>query len=121
MANSNLHDIPRRVPFGVELWDRHDPVHFLGHRSAFKLRDRNTAFDATVANYHDQRFTLRNRILLIQDRAPKVGAATGVRSGSHRRPERPPKFPTLGFMNTQTVAVSPFSNGNRKVSSLDSL
>jgi hypothetical protein len=51
LANPNLHDIPARLPFRVELWDRH----------AQHIR-------WVIA------FTLRNGILVIREHVPKLKA-----------------------------------------------
>lgn len=40
LANPNLHDIPRNLPFRVEMWDRTDPAHPLGRCRVGKCRYR---------------------------------------------------------------------------------
>jgi hypothetical protein len=57
LANPNLHDIPRNLPFRVEMWDQSDQHIRWGERSGL---------DAAIANYPEQRFTLRNGILVIR-------------------------------------------------------
>ncbi|MGH6673787.1 MAG: hypothetical protein ACRECV_17705 [Xanthobacteraceae bacterium] len=70
LANPNLHDIPTRFPFRVELWDRND-LHIrwvIAASSSVAIGD--AALDAAIANYPDQRFTLRNGILVIREHVP---------------------------------------------------
>ena len=65
LANPNLHDIPRNLPFRVEMWDQSDQVRWMMAASASVAIGR-AAMDAAIANYPDQRFTLRNGILVIR-------------------------------------------------------
>jgi Resolvase, N terminal domain len=59
-----LHDIPRNLPFRVEMWDRADQhVRWVIAPSA-SVAVRHAAMDAAIANYPGQRFTLRNGILV---------------------------------------------------------
>jgi hypothetical protein len=55
LANPNLHDIPRNLPFRVELWDRAD--------QHLRL--------VIAANFPGERFTLRNGILVIRGHEPE--------------------------------------------------
>lgn len=67
LANPNLHDIPRNLPFRVEMWDRSDQrVRWVIAASA-SVAIGHAALDAAIANYPDQRFTLRNGILVIRE------------------------------------------------------
>jgi hypothetical protein len=66
LANPNLHDIPRNLPFRVEMWDGSDQhVRWVIAASA-SVAVGHAAMDAAIANYPDQRFTLRNGILVIR-------------------------------------------------------
>ena len=64
--NPNLHDIPRNLPFRVEMWDQSDQhVRWVISASA-SVAIGHAALDAAIANYPGQRFTLRNGILVIR-------------------------------------------------------
>ena len=66
LANPNLHDIPRNLPFRVEMWDQSDQhIRWVIAASA-SVAVGHAALDAAIANYPDQRFTLRNGILVIR-------------------------------------------------------
>ena len=66
LANPNLHDIPRNLPFRVETWDQSDQrVRWMIAASA-SVAIGHAAMDAAVANYPDQRFTLRNGIPVVR-------------------------------------------------------
>jgi hypothetical protein len=66
LANPNLHDIPRNLPFRVEMWDRSDQhVRWVVSASA-SVAIAHAAMDAAIANYPEQRLTLRNGILVIR-------------------------------------------------------
>ena len=66
LANPNLHDIPRNLPFRVEMWDQSDQhIRWVIAASA-GVAVGHAALDAAIANYPDQRFTLRNGILVIR-------------------------------------------------------
>jgi hypothetical protein len=61
-----LHDIPRNLPFRVEMWDRSDQhIRWVIAASASVVVG-HAALDAAIANYPDQRFTLRNGTLVIR-------------------------------------------------------
>jgi hypothetical protein len=71
LANPNLHDIPTRLPFRVEMWDQTDQqVRWVIAASA-SVAVGHAALDAAVAAYPGQRFTLRNGILVIREHVPK--------------------------------------------------
>ena len=66
LANPNLHDIPRNLPFRVEMCDQSDQhVRWMISASA-SVAIGHAALDAAIANYPGQRFTLRNGILIIR-------------------------------------------------------
>jgi hypothetical protein len=71
LANPTLHDIPTRLPFRVELWDRHDQHVRWVIAAASSVAVGHAALDAAVASYPDQRFTLRNGIQVIREHVPK--------------------------------------------------
>jgi len=64
--NPNLHDIPTSVPFRVELWDRSDQHIRWVIAASSSVAIGHAALDAVIASYPDQRFTLRNGILVIR-------------------------------------------------------
>ena len=70
LANPNLHDIPTNLPFRVELWDRHDQHIRWVIAASSSVAIGHAALDAAIANYPDQRFTLRNGILVIRKHDP---------------------------------------------------
>jgi len=70
LANPNLHDIPTNLPFRVELWDRHDQHIRWVISASSSVAIGHAALDAAIANYPDQRFTLRNGILVIRQHDP---------------------------------------------------
>ncbi len=72
LANPNLRDIPVRLPFRVELWDRHDQHIRWVIAAASSVAVGHAALDAAIASYPDQRFTLRNGIQVIREHVPKL-------------------------------------------------
>jgi hypothetical protein len=70
LANPNLHDISTRLPFRVELWDRSDQHIRWVVAASSSVAIGHAALDAAIANYPDQRFTLRNGILVIRQHPP---------------------------------------------------
>ncbi len=73
LANPNLHDIPTNLPFRVELWDRNNQHIRWVIAASSSVAIGQAALDAAIANYPDQRFTLRNGILVIRQHAPELG------------------------------------------------
>lgn len=73
LANPNLHDIPTRLPFRVEMWNRYDEHIRWVLAASSSVAIGHAALDASIANYPDQRFTLRNGILVIREHVPKDG------------------------------------------------
>jgi len=70
LANPNLHDIPTNLPFRIELWDhRAQQVRWIVAASS-SVTIAHAALDAAIANYPQQRFTLRNGILVIREHVP---------------------------------------------------
>ncbi len=76
LANPNLHDIPTNLPFRVELWDRNDKHIRWVIAASSSVAIGHAALEAAIANYPDQRFTLRNGILVIRQYAPSGNSAT---------------------------------------------
>jgi hypothetical protein len=70
LANPNLHDIPMRLPFRVELWDRSNQHIRWVIAASSSVSIGHAALDAAISSYPDQRFTLRNGILVIRDHPP---------------------------------------------------
>jgi hypothetical protein len=71
LANPNLHEIPTRLPFRVEMWDRLDQHVRWVIAASSSVAVGHAALDAAIENYPDQRFTLRNGALVIREHAPK--------------------------------------------------
>lgn len=70
LADPNLHDIPRNLPFRVEMWDRNNQhIRWVIAASA-SVAIGHAALDAAIVNYPDQRFALRNCILIIPESFP---------------------------------------------------
>jgi hypothetical protein len=72
LANPNLHDIPTRLPFRVELWDRNDQHIRWVIAASSSVGIGHAALDPAMANCPDQRFRLRNGILIIREHVPKA-------------------------------------------------
>ena len=70
LANPNLHDIPMRLPFRVELWDRSDQHVRWVIAASSSVAIAHAALDAAIANNPGERFTLRNGILVIRQHPP---------------------------------------------------
>jgi hypothetical protein len=70
LANPNLHDIPRNLPFRVEMWDRSDQHVRWVIAATSSVAVGHAALDAAVANHPRERFTLRNGILVIRNYEP---------------------------------------------------
>ena len=68
LANPNLHDIPANLPFRVELSDRHDQHIRWVIAASSSVAIGHAALDTAIANYPDQRFTLRDGIQPAQAR-----------------------------------------------------
>src|SRR5580658_2285689 len=73
LANPNLHDIPTNLPFRVEMWDRHDQHIRWVISASSSVSMGHAALDVAIATYPSERFTLRNRALVIREYKP--GAA----------------------------------------------
>ena len=70
LANPNLHDIPTNLSFHIELWDRRD-----GHirwviAASSNVTIGHAALDAAIANFPEERFTLRKGALVIREHPP---------------------------------------------------
>jgi hypothetical protein len=66
LANPNLHDIAN-MSFRVELWDRHAQHVRGGIAAAGTITITQTAFDAAIANWPGEHFTLRQETMLIRE------------------------------------------------------
>ena len=66
LANPNVHDIPRNLPFRVEMWDQSDQHIRWVIAALASVAIGHAAIDAAIVNYPDQRFTLRNGIPVIR-------------------------------------------------------
>jgi hypothetical protein len=66
LANPNLHDIAN-INFRIELWERHtEHIRWTIAPSGSIVLAR-AAFDATVAEWPNERFTLRNEIMVMRE------------------------------------------------------
>jgi hypothetical protein len=74
LANPNLHDIPTNLPFRVEMWDRHDKHIRWVVSASSSVAIAHAALDIAIANYPNERFTLRNGALLIREHPPHADA-----------------------------------------------
>jgi hypothetical protein len=70
LANPNLHDIPTNLPFRVEMWDRHDTHIRWVVSASSSVTIAHAAFDVVTTNYPNERFTLRNGVLVIRRHSP---------------------------------------------------
>jgi hypothetical protein len=70
LANPNLHDIPTRLPFRVELWDRSSQHIRWVIAASSSVAIGHAALDAAIAAYPGESFTLRNGILVIREHKP---------------------------------------------------
>ena len=59
-----------QLPFRVELWDRNDQHIRWVIAASPSIAIGHAALDAAIASYPDQRFTLRNGILVIREHVP---------------------------------------------------
>ncbi|HTV31216.1 MAG TPA: hypothetical protein VMF32_26010 [Xanthobacteraceae bacterium] len=75
LANPNLHDIPRNLPFRVELWDRHNQHIRWVVSASSSVAIAHAAFDAAIANYPGERFSLRQGVMLIREHPRDAGAS----------------------------------------------
>jgi len=66
LANPNLHDIAN-MSFRVELWDQQANHVRWVVAAAGSVTVGHAAFDAAVANWPNERFTLRQGIMLIRE------------------------------------------------------
>jgi hypothetical protein len=69
LTNPNLHDIAN-LSFRVELWDRHAKHIRWVVKAAGTVTIAQAAFDAAVANWPGEHFTLRQGIMLIREHPP---------------------------------------------------
>ena len=65
LANPNLHDIPRTCPSASSCGIKATSIRWVVSASS-SVALAHAALDAAIANYPDQRFTLRNGILVIR-------------------------------------------------------
>ncbi len=72
LANPNLHDIAD-MNFRVELWDRYGQHIRWVVAASGTVTVGHAAFEAAVASWPNEHFTLRNGILVIREHAPALG------------------------------------------------
>ena len=77
LADPNLRDIPTRLPFRVEMWDRHDQHIRLVIAASSRVAVGHAALDAAIAAYPGERFTLRNGIHVIRQHGPNMASTKG--------------------------------------------
>jgi hypothetical protein len=61
------------MPFRVEMWDQTDQHIRWVVAASTSVALAHAALDAAIASYPDQRFTLRNGILVIRQHPPTLG------------------------------------------------
>lgn len=66
LVNPNVQDIPLEMPFRIEQWDRRDVKVSWTICASASLYVAHGAFQAAVDSYPDQRWTLRNRAMVIR-------------------------------------------------------
>lgn len=66
LANPNLQDVPLELPFRIEQWDPRDVKVSWTICASASLYVAHGAFQAAVDSYPDQRWTLRNRAMVIR-------------------------------------------------------
>jgi hypothetical protein len=66
LANPNLHDIAN-MNFRIELWERHTEHIRWTNAASGSIVLARAAFDAAVAEWQHERFTLRNGIMLLRE------------------------------------------------------
>lgn len=69
LANPNFQDIPMRLPFRVELWNRNQ--HHIRWVSSIAIG--RAAFDVAISTHIREHLTLRNGAQLIRQHMPKDG------------------------------------------------
>lgn len=74
LSNPNLHDIGN-LQFRVELWDRHSQHVRWVVAASSSVSIAHAAFDAAIANYPGERFSLRQGIMLIREHPRDAGAS----------------------------------------------
>jgi hypothetical protein len=72
LANPNLHDISTNLPFRVEMWDRHDQHIRWVISASSSVSMGHAALDVAIANFPGERFTLRNRAMVIREYKPEA-------------------------------------------------
>jgi len=67
LANPNLHDISSHMPYHIELWDRHaNHVRWIVAATG-TVTIGHAAFEAAVANWPGEHFTLHHGIQLLRE------------------------------------------------------
>jgi hypothetical protein len=72
LENPNLHDIAN-MSFRVELWDRQAQHVRWVVAAAGTVSVAHAAFDQAIKNWPEQRFTLRQGIMIIREHPPTLG------------------------------------------------
>jgi hypothetical protein len=73
LENPNLHDIAN-MTFRIELWDRNDLHIRWVVAAAGTVSVAHAAFEEAIKNWPDQRFTLRQGIMLIREHPVRGGS-----------------------------------------------
>jgi hypothetical protein len=71
LANPNLHHLTSDMPYRIELWDRYALHIRWVVAAAGTITVGHAAFDAAIAAYPNEHFTLRNHALPIREHPPK--------------------------------------------------
>jgi hypothetical protein len=68
LAAPDLHDIPLDLPYRIEMWDAANIRFVVSANRSVALA--HAAFDAAIKAHPDQRWTLRQGILVIREHKP---------------------------------------------------
>jgi len=72
LANPNLQDIPMRLPFRVELWDRNQQ-HIRWVIATSSMAIGHAAFDVAISTHPREYLTLRNGAQVVSQHMPDGG------------------------------------------------
>jgi hypothetical protein len=73
LAYPNLQDIPMRLPFRVELWDRNQPQIRWVIAATSSVAIGRAALDVAISTHPHEHLTLRNGAQVIRQHMPKDG------------------------------------------------
>jgi hypothetical protein len=71
LADPKLHDIPLRLPFRVELWDRSQQHIRWVIAASSSIAIARVAFEAAIEAHPNENLTLRNGALVVREYSPQ--------------------------------------------------